>query len=291
MLSVAFSPVGHLLVAAGAAEQLSAWEVPAVGQPTSVATGSTVNSGPSDTNAFGAIAFRPDGRTFVTADTSGQTYMWSTQTGFGVNPEASLPDATGTSSAAFSPGGHQLVTGDLGGSVVLWTMLAPLLPGGLQLDWPGSSFGQDGTLLAVNAAIRDVNAYGSATLWEIGGPGGPTRIATLPRAWTTAEFLPDGRTLLTMNAHGTELRLWGASARHLVPGATFSAVSGQSVIFALPAPSDGGLLAVTTGDFSSGEAPSRCGTCGTIGTRSCKRRSPYASRWRAPCLSPADCSG
>jgi WD40 repeat protein len=251
--SIAFSPAGHLLVAAGTSEQLSAWDIPTAGQPTPVSVLNPLSGGPTGFDTFGAIAFRPDGRAFVTADTSGQTYIWSAQGEDGPIQEASLPDAAGTFAAAFSPNGQQLVTGDLRGAVVLWTMLAPLLPGSMQLDWQGSAFSQDGTLLALDAPTNNGNATGSAALWEIRDPGRPIRIAALPRGWPTAEFLPGGRTLLTVNAAGTELRLWGTSARRLVPGAIIAAAPGQSVVFAPPAPSDGGLLAVATGDISTGD--------------------------------------
>ncbi len=245
MRSVAFSPVGHLLLAAGTGEQLSAWEVPNVGQPTTFPVNNTVSSGPTDSNTFDAIAFRPDARAFVTADTSGQTYIWSEETEL---PEASLPDATGTTSAAFSPRGQQLVTGDLGGSVVLWTMLAPLLPGGLQLDWQGSSYGQNGTLLAVNAPTHSGNPVGQAAVWNISDPTRPIRIALLPRSWPVAEFLPDGRTLVTANATRTEIRLWDvASPRHLIAGAILPVAPELSLGGTPIAPSSGHLLIVPSG--------------------------------------------
>jgi WD40 repeat protein len=248
-LSVAFSPLGHLLVAAGAEEDLHAWTVADPADPIPVSNDSGLFGGPAGTDSIVSVAFRPDARAFVTADTGGQTYIWSaTDPEQGLNPQASLPDSAGSTAAAYSPNGQQLVTGDLHGTTVLWTTLAPLLPGGLQLDWQGSSFGQHGTLLAVNAPTVNGKASGRAAVWNISDPTRPTRIALLPRSWPTAEFLPDGRTLLTANLAKTEIRLWDATnPRHLVAGAILPVAPVRAPGAVPIAPSGGHLLAVLSG--------------------------------------------
>ena len=202
-LVVAFSPVGHLLVAAGAEEDVHAWNVSDPEHPVAIANLTDLTDDPRGTGSIDSVAFRPDGQVFVTTDTSGQTKIWTDHPVDELNAYSSLPDPAGTFSAAFSPSGQQLVTGDLSGAVELWTMLAPLLPGLIAIDDLGSPFGHHGTLLAIKAPNDDNgNPTGAVMLWDISDPLRPTLAATLPRKWKNVAFLPDDHTLLTEDGDG-----------------------------------------------------------------------------------------
>ena len=224
-LAVAFSPVGHLLVAAGAGEDVHGWNLTDLRHPAAIDNLGLLTGGPQGTDSIDSVAFRPDGQAFVTTDTSGQTEIWTDSADeLNTLSNSSLPDPAGTFSAAFNPNGQQLVTGDLSGAVELWTMLAPLLPGQIVMDGPGSSFGHHGTLLATNAPA-DGNGHrpGAAMLWDISDPLRPTLAATLPRTWKNGSFLADDHTLLTQDADASVVRLWDtADPRHPVAGATLA---------------------------------------------------------------------
>lgn len=219
-VAVAFSPVGHLLASAGVDSEVHEWNVADPGHPRKIAI---QDAGLGNTADFVAVAFRPDGQVFVTADTAGRTDIWADQ-GSVPDDSASLPDPAGSFSAEFSPSGQQLVTGDKGGLAKLWIMPAQQLPGSVQTDGPGSPFGHNGTLLATAApADASGNPTGAATLWDISNPLRPTAAATLPRRWTRAAFLPDGRTLLTQDAKAYTIRLWDTTdPRRPAGGATIA---------------------------------------------------------------------
>jgi WD40 repeat protein len=253
-LVVAFSPVGHTLIAAGVDDSVQAWNVADPGHPVKVSaldTQAGLGNDPID-----SIAFRPDGQAFVTTYTGGQTDVWSADPAAGgLESNGSLPDPAGPVSAAFSPSGQELVTGDESGSAELWVMLTPLLPGSIDADSPGSAFGYGGTskdkLLAVNAPTDSSGRpTGPATLWDVSDPLRPVLAASLPPPWVSATFPADGRTLLT-KSRDDALRLWDtANPHHPVAGATLTDSNPDGAISPAVSP-DGQLLAVATGSGST----------------------------------------
>jgi WD40 repeat protein len=224
-IALAFSPAGHLLVAVGASEDAHTWDITDPTHPKKFTTG-TVDDGTESGEAMGSIAFRPDGKAFITADTARRTDVWSVDSDR-ADPslDGGLPNPAGTYSVAYSPSGRQLITGDLHGSVQLWTALVPPLPGTLSTFDSGTRFGHDGHLLVTDSL--DINGpaskiTGGATLWNVSDPLRPVRTASLPRAWPFAEFLPGGRVLLAWNNSTGRLRLWDTTdPRRPLPGAIF----------------------------------------------------------------------
>jgi WD40 repeat protein len=220
-LSVAFSPVGHLLVASGSDDDVHAWNVADVGRPVSVRVNSDNNNGKS----LISVAFRPGSELFLTADSGGRTDVWTDSQGDGIGDWGTgvLPDSSGPKSVAFSPSGEQVLTGDYGGSVQLWTALTPLLPGTVGTEAGGSPFNADGSVMAVQGMAAGVGSSVPIELWDVSDPLHPVRDAVLPGNWISGAFLPGGSTLVTFTDYNDAIRLWNvADPRHPKAGAELS---------------------------------------------------------------------
>jgi hypothetical protein len=215
-LTLAFSPAGDVLVAGGVLGDLHAWNVTDPDNP--VALDTDTSSG-ADKPAFTAVAFRPDGTSFVAADDSAAVSVGVRQRG--EHPEdslvlmsAGLVGQGGEQTVAFSPDGRHLLTGDRNGGVDLWTTPLPILSGGIGPDdQHGTTFNSDGTLVVSNADPQ--SPTDRVRLWELDTSSRPTLAATLPSQWKHAAFLSDGRTLLAEKPLGDTLGLWDiADPRH-----------------------------------------------------------------------------
>jgi WD40 repeat protein len=239
-LSVAFSPVGHLLVATGSNDDVYAWNVADMSRPSSVTVSGSEN--PGDT--MYSVAFHPGSDEFVTADSAGQAQIWTHDPGQGISGFAGdLPDPSPPDSVAFSPSGEQVITGDLGGSVKLWTPLLSLLPGTFNIGSGGSPYNANGTVMvAENPAAADPSPI---QLWDVSDPLRPVRDALLPGTWAGASFLPGGNTLATIPAGGGAIRLWDvADPRHPKAGAELPNNGTSASIPARWDASDNGMLLI-----------------------------------------------
>lgn len=241
-LSVAFSPVGHLLVAAGGDDDVYAWNVGDTSRPVSVQADNNDDNGDS----LYSVAFHPGSDVFTAADSSGKTEIWtSTPDGISNAGTGDLPDSSGPDSVAFSPNGRQILTGDFGGSVKLWTTLTPLLPGYIDMDAGGSPYNANGTVMVTENAA----AAGSPSplrIWDVSNPLHPVRAATLPGTWANGGcFLPGGNTLATFTDGGRAIQLWNVTdPRHPKAGAELPDNAATTYIPATWNASDDGLLLV-----------------------------------------------
>lgn len=227
VLTVTFSPVGHLLVAGdGAADSPDVWNIADLAHPSALSPPVNFNAPFTRSvgeNSIAGVAFQPSGHSFVTTNTSGQIEIWTNSQATGLSSVAPLPDPAKPYTAAYSPSGRELAVGNLNGTVQLWVMLAQLLPAALQLGAPGSSFGLHGTVLVTDGSQNSDGSYTTgAQLWTVNNLR-PSLAAVLPEGWPLAAFLPDGHTLITQNTGSTALRLWNATdPSHPEAGVTLS---------------------------------------------------------------------
>lgn len=223
--AVAFSPVGHLLVAAGAGKTsgVLAWNVTDPARPVSVQTG---DDSPPDnalgTDALYSVAFHPGSDTFLTADSDGDIGIWTGAPGTGFDEEdnGDLPSPSVPVSVAYSPDGQRVLTGREDGVVTLWTSLMPLLPGSIGPGAAGSATNGNGTLMTVT--VPGPGNSSRTELWNVSHPLRPVQVGALPGNAGTGNFLPDGNTLLILNStNPSAARLWNVTASGKArPGAT-----------------------------------------------------------------------
>ena len=112
--SVAFSPDGHTLAAAGAIGDIGfidVWHAPTWRQTTTFSDESPVES----------VAFSPDGQTLAAGDDNGHVALWDTATH---RKTATLAEGSIVDSVAFSPDGRTLAVGDDNGDITLWDTAA-----------------------------------------------------------------------------------------------------------------------------------------------------------------------
>lgn len=213
-LAVAFSPIGHLLVAVGSNDDIHAWNVADARMPARV-KGSADGSG----NALFSVSFRPHSDVFVVTDSSGKTQVWNYKQSEGLISTldtGSLPDSSGPDSVAYGPSGGQVLTGDLGGSVELWTTLTKLLPGSIETGSGGSPYNGSGNTVVVEG--QHTGVYSPVELWSVSDPLHPVQDSLLPGAWYAGAFLPGSNRMATFTDGA--IRLWDATdPRHPKAGA------------------------------------------------------------------------
>jgi WD40 repeat protein len=209
-LGLGFNPHGTLLVSVGAHGSARIWDVTNPDNPVRQTDPQTVGGGRADLRD---VVFSPDGNTFVTADSSGTIDRWSIGDLSGVSVASQLPGTSPEYADALSPDGETVVGAGADGAVRVWTSPnPPVLPGKL-LDF-GDPFSTDGGVIALDA-----------TLWNVADPHHPVRAATLPQPWSSAAFLPNSRTLISLNDDRSMLGLWDATdPAHPVRESTFSDV-------------------------------------------------------------------
>jgi WD40 repeat protein len=189
--SVASSPDGHTLAAAGDAKLITLWNVSDRLRPTKIAT---LRGHDGKVNA---VAFSPSGHLLATGDSEKQGLLWDVSDPSSPTRLASLNHVQ---TVAFADEGT-LVTGSVDDAYV-WDVADPRNPvrlatvfGGQKVTWIGVS--PDGSRMAT-ASDKD------AMLWDIAERSFPRLIVTLP-----GEFLsplvygPDGDTLFTNAADGS----------------------------------------------------------------------------------------
>ncbi|WP_410676968.1 caspase, EACC1-associated type [Amycolatopsis sp. cmx-4-68] len=142
-LSLAFSPSGNSLVAAGSINSVAVWDVANMRDPTGRDVQAFGGGGNGD---YHSLAFGSDGRTFFAAKSTGTIDQWEI-TADGVKVYTELPGTPAVYSVALGPGG--VVAGAAeDGAIRLWTTPAPTpLPGRIAdpgSGVPGTAFSDDG---------------------------------------------------------------------------------------------------------------------------------------------------
>jgi WD40 repeat protein len=157
---------------------------------------------PTREGAVWAVAFRPDGRVFVTGHQDRTAQQRETTSLQPVGPP--LHHQGWVMGTAYGPDGKTILTGGEDGAAQLWDAatgqaIGPPLP---HQGWVRSvAFSPDGRTLLTASADR------TARLWEA-GTGKPAGLPFRHQDWIAqAVFSPDGRTVLTASADNTA-RCW-----------------------------------------------------------------------------------
>ncbi len=259
MQTVAFTPDGTTMAAAGENSTIRLWSLANPGRPVSLGRPLT-----GDTNSVFAVAFSPDGKTLASGSEDKTVRLWNA-----TNPKKTVPwgpplkgAANTVYSVAFSPDGKMLAAGSADGTVRLWNITDPRHPvaiGG-PLTWPHSgyvqsvSFSPDGHLLAAGSAGSAGKPGGSVRLWDVTDPShplgvGPPLTGPTGKVFSVA-FSPDSATVAAGSAGNADdkVHLWDiADPRH--PSSDGPALTGPtSWINSVAFSPDGRSLAAGSSD-------------------------------------------
>jgi WD40 repeat protein/transcriptional regulator with XRE-family HTH domain len=229
MQTVAFTPDGTMMAAAGENSAVRLWSLARPGQPRPLGRPLT-----GDTSTVFTVAFSPDGKTVASGGADKTVRLWDV-----TNPKKAVPWApplTGPASTvysvAFSPDGKTLAAGSADGTVRLWNVTKPSHPVslGIPLTWPHSgyvqavAFSPDGRLLAAGSAGNSGSPRGrggTVRLWAVTDPGHPVGVGPLltgpAHQVFSLAFSPDSA-ILAVGSGDNEVRLWHiADPRHPAP--------------------------------------------------------------------------
>ncbi|MGC4770504.1 caspase, EACC1-associated type [Micromonospora sp. DT44] len=249
--AVAFSPQGTELVAGGALDSLQVWDVADRRRPHPLEDQTSAN--PSSEGGISSISFRPDGAVFATSNITGAVDLWQVDSGASsVSHWAALPGVISGTSVAFRPDGRGLANGTASGAIRVWAPTAPVLAADLSpplVQVPGEAFGFGGRYLVTNAdGVPRLPDSSGARIWDV-GVRPPVLIARLPKGWGAARFLPDDRTIISLNWDLGSLRLWDLANPHQpVPAADLPLDPRVGVELRLAASPDGHHLAMGSTD-------------------------------------------
>lgn len=247
--SVAFTPDGHLLAAAGLDHIIRLWDTNSTQRPQEL-------SGPpltGPTQALYSLAFSPDGTILAAAGADHAVYLWNV-----TDPNQPQPigtPLTGPSSTiysvAFRPDGQVLAAGSDDKTIWRWELSTPSAPRPLPpLTGPTAAvhsvaYSPDGRMLAAGSADTSVRLWNTSNLNRPTAIGPPLTGHTMKVL--TVAFSPDGKTLASGSADQT-VRRWDLTnpAR---PAPRGPALNGPtSWINALQYSPDGYTLAAGTSD-------------------------------------------
>ncbi len=203
--AIALSPDGGLVVTASgnalSRYRLRFWNVqePNIGMP--------VGADIQLENYVTSLAFSPDGRRVIAADSDGLINQWDLASRRAVAPAVSQLKGTWLRRIAISPTGDRWLTGAAdNNNLVLWTTTAggyePRRLAGATGGVPGVAFSPDGTLVAAGGEDRAIRLWNSST----GQPRGTVVDAHEGRV-TSLAFSPDGR-FIASSGHDKTVRLW-----------------------------------------------------------------------------------
>ncbi len=202
---VIFSPVGHLLAAAGPGRAVLLWDVSHPTRP--VPLGHVLDR----VGSVASMAFSPDGRTLAVTDSRNRTVQLLDLS------DPARPTVEGTvsdggrelSSVVISPDGHTIATADPTGEVKLWAIADRHHP-----RWT-ATLPRRGTTTSLafspTTPVLAVTGDGSCELWDTTDPARPTSTLRCPASGAPSDqdlppavaFGPDGRFLLRAGADGT----------------------------------------------------------------------------------------
>ena len=187
--SVAFSPQGKLIAAAGEQGSVYLWSVPD-SQLARVLKGleKSINS----------IGFSPDGAILAAVSDGGMIGVWQVDTGEQVRVWRGHSDDI--LSVAFSPSGERIATVGIEGQIILWqptTGQKVQVLGKKNDNWGWAlSFSPDGNLLAVG---RDT---GEIQLWSVKDGVMQQELSGHSASVLSIAFAPDGNTIASASADG-----------------------------------------------------------------------------------------
>ncbi|WP_433830421.1 hypothetical protein ACQP2E_10820 [Actinoplanes sp. CA-015351] len=226
--TVAFSPDGRTLVAAGSEGALHRWDI----TDTTRAVPLPPLTGPSAT--VYSVAYSPDGRTIAAGSADGRIWRWSGGTAL---PSLETGETTRlpVTSIAFSPDGRVLAAGQ-GAEVRLWPAAggAPVTLAGHEGDVTAVAFSPDSRTIASGSRDQTVR------LWNITDPARPAaRLAPLagPSSWINAVAFSKDGTIVAAAASDRTISSWeagtGAPAATLTGPAQLTSIAfgaGDSVV-------------------------------------------------------------
>ena len=193
--SVAFSPDGSTLAAAGDDHVIRLWDV-ARGEHRATLIGHE--------SLVMSVAYAPDGKSLVSGGFDGTVRLWDGDAS--TARQFAPPHTEPVTSAAVSPDGASVASRGRDGAVRIWdratARLLHSIPGNRgKTGW--LAFSPDGRTLAV------ASAEDGTRLWDADA-GRLTRVLHDPNFTWSVAYSPDGRTLATSSANG-EVRLYPAS--------------------------------------------------------------------------------
>jgi WD40 repeat protein len=235
--ALAFSPDGRVL-ASGAEELITLWEVPSGKQRTLIKSGNDVR----------CLAWSPDNRTVAQGTGFGYARLWNTATQketlvlrhFNAEKEKDFVHSSNMMEGiAFSPDGKILATAANG--VRLWTLGTGKAKADLRsnIQFYSVAFAPDGTSLAAGTY------FGGVLLWDL--PSMKAR-ALLSQsdglACVTVAYSPDSKTLAAW-PYGSPIRFWNHLTRTELPPVKL--VSGITAIAFSPKTGDVALAGAVSG--------------------------------------------
>jgi WD40 repeat protein len=205
--AVALSPGKRYLLAGTRRGAVALWEIGKGKEPVVLAApdgppGAAAHKGAT----VGAVAFSPDGKTFLTGAADSTARLWTTATRKPLGE--ALVHAGPVTAAAFSPDGKTVLTGGseskTEGTARLWDAVtgrpvgAPMVEGQPLVRVLFSTDG--GTLLLAGKA--SARLWDAATCKPLGAP------LVTPGPCTAVAFAPDGRQVWTVGANPDALHSW-----------------------------------------------------------------------------------
>jgi WD40 repeat protein/tetratricopeptide (TPR) repeat protein len=203
--SAAFGPAGRTVLTGALDGKARLWDV---------ATRNLVGEPLAWNDWISAVAFRPDGRAFVTAGKNGGgVQVWDAADR---RPLVSFQHPGGVAAVAFRPDGKTLLTGGGDGTARLWDAENGR-PLGSPLSHPQAvtsvAFSPDGSLVLTGCLDRAARVWDAATGEVVGQP------LTHSGEVLAVAFGPDGRTLLTGQGRTEgDARLWDLAPGELLGG-------------------------------------------------------------------------